>query len=53
MLNLSTWQIILSSRLLDVQLERCVEKGMTLDVASDNSVLDAILALLDHDGLTR
>lgn len=40
-------------RLLDVQLERCVEKGVILDAGNDNSTVNAILALLNHDGLTE
>ncbi|KAG6889480.1 hypothetical protein C0992_004985 [Termitomyces sp. T32_za158] len=38
-------------RLLDAQLEHCVEKGITL--ASENSpVVEAMLALITHDGLS-
>jgi len=39
-------------QLLDAQLERCVEEGIVLDSCSDSPVLEAILALLRHDGLT-
>ncbi|KAG6873855.1 hypothetical protein C0995_010467 [Termitomyces sp. Mi166 len=39
-------------RLLDAQLERCVEKGTILASGDDNPVVKAMLALLTHDGLS-
>ncbi|KAG6849981.1 hypothetical protein H0H93_002983 [Arthromyces matolae] len=39
-------------RLLDAQLERCIESGATLSSEDNNPVVNAILALLTHDGLS-
>ncbi|KAI0785417.1 hypothetical protein BC629DRAFT_1593889 [Irpex lacteus] len=39
-------------QLLDVQLKRCVEEGGTLDFRADNPVVQAVLALLQGDGLS-
>ncbi|KAF9469778.1 P-loop containing nucleoside triphosphate hydrolase protein [Collybia nuda] len=39
-------------RLLDAQLERCVEEGTIVSSTTDNPVLGAMLALLTYDGLT-
>ncbi|GBE77256.1 Putative DEAH-box ATP-dependent helicase [Sparassis crispa] len=38
--------------LLDVRLKRCIEEGTTLNVGSNNPVLEAMLALLQNDGMT-
>lgn len=40
-------------RLLDAQLQRCMEGGTNLSSGSDNPVVHAILALLAHDGLSE
>ncbi|KAJ7631194.1 P-loop containing nucleoside triphosphate hydrolase protein [Roridomyces roridus] len=40
-------------RLLDAQLQRCVEDGAMLNTTADNPVVRAMLALLIHDGLTE
>ncbi|GLB35802.1 putative helicase associated domain (HA2) Add an annotation [Lyophyllum shimeji] len=40
-------------RLLDAQLQRCVEEGTMLTPSDVNPVLQAMLALLTHDGLTE
>ncbi|RDB29375.1 hypothetical protein Hypma_015909 [Hypsizygus marmoreus] len=40
-------------RLLDAQLERCFENGAMLTSNADNPIVNAILALLTHDGLTE
>ncbi|KDQ63105.1 hypothetical protein JAAARDRAFT_119492 [Jaapia argillacea MUCL 33604] len=39
-------------RLLDEQLQRCIEEGTTLDAGKDSPVLHAMLALLTGDGLS-
>lgn len=39
-------------RLLDSQLQLCVEEGTTLIFGQNNPVLHAMLALLKNDGLT-
>ncbi|KAF7303226.1 Dead deah box [Mycena kentingensis (nom. inval.)] len=39
-------------KLLDVQLQRCVEEGAMLNTSADNPVVKAMLALLTNDGLT-
>ncbi|KAJ7070765.1 P-loop containing nucleoside triphosphate hydrolase protein [Mycena amicta] len=39
-------------KLLDVQLQRCVEDGAMLNTGGDNPVVQAMLALLTNDGLT-
>jgi len=44
---------MLSSHLLDAQLTKCVEEGTMLTVGSGNPVLNAIIALLTHDGRTE
>lgn len=43
---------LLVSRLLDVQLMQFVRDGTTLDVGRKNPVIEAMLALLEGDGLT-
>ncbi|KAJ7109956.1 P-loop containing nucleoside triphosphate hydrolase protein [Mycena epipterygia] len=40
-------------RLLDAQLQRCVEDGAMLNTGGENPVVRAMLALLTHDGLTE
>ncbi|KAJ7492368.1 P-loop containing nucleoside triphosphate hydrolase protein [Mycena latifolia] len=40
-------------RLLDAQLQRCVESGAMLNTGGDNPVVRAMLALLTYDGLTE
>ena len=40
------------SRLLDAQLEKCIEDGTALSDSS-NPVLNAMLALLTRDGMTE
>ncbi|KAF8078990.1 P-loop containing nucleoside triphosphate hydrolase protein [Lyophyllum atratum] len=40
-------------RLLNAQLQKCVEEGTILTPGDDNPVLKAMLALLTHDGLTE
>ena len=40
------------SRLLDIQLKRSVDSGMILDIGQDNPVVEAVLALLQNDGLS-
>ncbi|KAJ7446393.1 P-loop containing nucleoside triphosphate hydrolase protein [Mycena galericulata] len=40
-------------RLLDAQLQRCVEDGAMLNSSADNPVVHAMLALLTNDGLTE
>ncbi|KAJ6520085.1 P-loop containing nucleoside triphosphate hydrolase protein [Mycena sanguinolenta] len=40
-------------RLLDVQLQRCVEDGTMLNTGGENPVVRAMLALLTNDGLTE
>jgi len=39
-------------RLLNSQLEACVEDGTMISSDNENAILDAILALLVRDGLT-
>jgi len=39
--------------LLDAQLQRCIEEGMMLNTRSGNPVVNAIMALLTHDGLSE
>ncbi|CAK5280316.1 unnamed protein product [Mycena citricolor] len=39
-------------RLLDAQLQRCIEQGAMLNTTGQNPVVQAILALLTNDGLT-
>ncbi|KAJ7293075.1 P-loop containing nucleoside triphosphate hydrolase protein [Mycena rebaudengoi] len=39
-------------RLLDAQLQRCVEEGTMLNTGGENPVVKAMLALLTNDGLT-
>jgi len=39
-------------QLLDVQLKRCVEDGSALDFGANNPVIEAVLALLQGDGLS-
>ncbi|KNZ80627.1 Putative DEAH-box ATP-dependent helicase [Termitomyces sp. J132] len=45
-------QLKFARRLLDAQLERCVERGTILPSGDDNPVVNAMLALLTHDGLS-
>ncbi|KAJ7103273.1 P-loop containing nucleoside triphosphate hydrolase protein [Mycena belliarum] len=40
-------------RLLDAQLQRCVEDGAMLNTGGENPVVRAMLALLTYDGLTE
>ncbi|KAJ7170133.1 P-loop containing nucleoside triphosphate hydrolase protein [Mycena filopes] len=40
-------------RLLDAQLQRCVEDGTMLNTGGENPVVRAMLALLTNDGLTE
>lgn len=40
-------------RLLDAQLKLCIEEGTILSVGQANPVMRAILALVEHDGLTQ
>ncbi|KAJ7017484.1 P-loop containing nucleoside triphosphate hydrolase protein [Mycena alexandri] len=40
-------------RLLDAQLQRCVEEGAMLNTSGENPVVRAMLALLTNDGLTE
>jgi len=40
-------------RLLDAQLQRCVEEGTMLNDMQNDSVLKAMLALLTADGLSE
>ncbi|KAJ7897125.1 P-loop containing nucleoside triphosphate hydrolase protein [Mycena olivaceomarginata] len=40
-------------RLLDAQLQRCVEDGAMLNTSGDNPVIRAMLALLTNDGLSE
>ncbi|KAJ7878638.1 P-loop containing nucleoside triphosphate hydrolase protein [Mycena leptocephala] len=40
-------------RLLDAQLQRCVEEGAMLNTGGENPVVRAMLALLTNDGLTE
>jgi len=40
-------------RLLDAQLERCIEDGSILLTEHKNPIFDAVLALLAHDGLSE
>ncbi|KAF7307178.1 Dead deah box [Mycena indigotica] len=40
-------------KLLDVQLQRCVEEGAMLNTGGDNPVVQAMLALLANDGLSE
>ncbi|KAF7337468.1 p-loop containing nucleoside triphosphate hydrolase protein [Mycena sanguinolenta] len=40
-------------RLLDIQLQRCVEDGTMLNTGGENPVVRAMLALLTNDGLTE
>jgi len=40
-------------RLLDAELQRCIEEGQILSELKDSPVMQAILALLANDGLTR
>ncbi|KAF8167397.1 P-loop containing nucleoside triphosphate hydrolase protein [Crassisporium funariophilum] len=40
-------------RLLDSQLQKCIEEGTTINADSGNPVVNAIMALLRHDGLTE
>ncbi|KAJ6503274.1 P-loop containing nucleoside triphosphate hydrolase protein [Mycena vitilis] len=40
-------------RLLDAQLQRCVEEGAMLNTGGQNPVVRAMLALLTNDGLTE
>jgi ATP-dependent RNA helicase DHX57 len=39
-------------QLLDVQLKKCVDDGGTLDFKEDNPIVQAVLALLQGDGLS-
>ncbi len=41
------------SQLLDVQLQRCMEDGATLNFDRDNPVALAIISLLENDGSTE
>ncbi|KAF9015717.1 P-loop containing nucleoside triphosphate hydrolase protein [Cyathus striatus] len=40
-------------RLLDAQLQQCIEKGSVLNTSKGNPVMKAILALLTYDGLSE
>ena len=48
-----TEMLIINRRLLDAQLQRCIEEGMMLNTRSGNPVVNAIMALLTLDGLTE
>lgn len=39
-------------RLLDAQLQRCIEEGTMLSVGENDLVMKAMLALLTGDGLS-
>jgi ATP-dependent RNA helicase DHX57 len=43
----------LNRRLLDTQMQRSIEEGTMLNVARNDLVLKAILALLTADGLSE
>ncbi|KAF8808063.1 P-loop containing nucleoside triphosphate hydrolase protein [Phlegmacium glaucopus] len=40
-------------RLLDAQLQKCIEEGTMLNTRSGNPIVHAIMALLTHDGLSE